>query len=99
MLQFKYKKDKSTHIGTIALRTRSLPIEAEIEADGWTFHIIVGKHANGNYICIPNWSIGSELAALNDRLWNNERLESCTKLGETNSGIIADALVELSHFV
>ena len=99
MLNFKYKKGKSINTGTITVRRRSLPIEAEVEADGWTFHIIVGKHVNGNYICIPNWSVGSELAALNDRFWNNERLEHYTNLGKLNSGIIADALVELSRFI
>ncbi len=99
MLNFKYKKSNSINIGTITVRRRSFPIEAEVEADGLTFYIIVGKHVNGNYICIPNWSVGSELAALNDRFWNNEHLERYTNLGKLNSGIIADALAELSRYI
>jgi hypothetical protein len=99
MLKFKYKNGKSIQAGTIHIFSYSFPIEAEIEANGWSFYVIVGKHKNGHYICIPNWSVGSELAALDDRFWNNERLVQHTKLGRLNSSIIATALVELSHVI
>ena len=96
---FKYKTDNSEEIGKIGLISSSFPIEAEIEARGWNFHIIVGKHINGNFICIPNWYVGSELAKLDDHFWNCERLTHYTSLGKLRSSIIASALVKLSHIV
>ena len=32
--------------------------EFEVTARGSTFHLLVGKHAYGKYLCIPNWGIG-----------------------------------------
>lgn len=29
--------------------------EFEVTARGSTFHLLVGKHAYGKYLCIPNW--------------------------------------------
>ena len=97
MIQFNYQSGHSIQTGNMKIISSSLPIEADIEANGWNFHTIVGKHRDGLYICIPNWSIGSELAGLDDTFWNSERLSNYTKLGKLNSGIIASALAELSH--
>lgn len=97
MIHFKYQNGDHIKNGQITIIHASFPIEADIHADGWNFHIIVGKHKDGNYICIPNWNIGSELAGLDDAFWNSERLRNYTGLDETNSNIIAAALAELSH--
>lgn len=48
--------------------------EAEITGRGTYFHVIVGRHRYGNYICIPNHDIGSELSEFRDLFWNSERL-------------------------
>lgn len=74
------------------------PYEAEVSARGSYFHLIVGRHAHGNYICIPNWDIGTELASLSDSFWNLERL-SRTKLKKVDACSVAYALVELSKYV
>lgn len=97
MIHFKYQNGDHVKNGQITIIHASFPIEADIHANGWNFHIIVGKHRDGKYICIPNWSIGSELAGLDDTFWNSERLNNCTRLDESNSNIIAAALAELSH--
>ena len=97
MIHFKYQNGDHVKNGQITIIHASFPIEADIHANGWNFHIIVGKHKDGNYICIPNWSIGSELAGLDDTFWNSERLKNCTILNESNSNMIAAALAELSH--
>ena len=99
MISFTYPDGSSIKTGQITVISASFPIEAEIQADGWNFHIIAGKHRDGNYICIPNWNIGSELAGLSDTFWNSERLAACTDLGEQNSCIIASALAELSQII
>ena len=49
--------------------------EYEVTARGSTFHLLVGKHAYGKYLCIPNWGIGTEISSLSDCFWNRERLE------------------------
>lgn len=97
MVIFKYQDSDTIKTGKIKLISSGFPIEADIEANGWNFHVIIGKHINGNYICIPNWNVGSELAGLEDTFWNRERLINYTSLNETNSIIIASALAKLSH--
>ena len=73
------------------------PLEAEIQANGWSFHVIVGTQWNGNYICIPNWSVGSELANLEDEFWNYERLTNSTELNEDEALAIVKALAEIDE--
>lgn len=48
---------------------------AEISGKGSRMVAIIGNYIHGNYICIPDWGVGSPLAALNDRFWNREHLE------------------------
>lgn len=68
------------------------PCEAEIDARGSHFHMIVGKHAYGNYICIPNWDIGTELAALSDTFWNEERLRNYSKMKKVDACTVVTTL-------
>lgn len=82
----------------IPIRLDLEPYEAEVSARGSYFHLIVGRHAYGNYICIPNWDIGTELASLSDSFWILERL-SRTKLKKVDACSVAYALVELSKYV
>lgn len=96
MIHFTYQSGHTTKSGNIKVISSSFPIEVDIEANGWNFHVIAGKHISGNYICIPNWNVGSELVSLGDIFWNRERLAKYTKLSEENSNIIATALAELS---
>lgn len=62
--------------GHISSLHESAPYEFEVNARGSRFHLLVGKHTYGNYLCIPNWGIGTELSALSDRFWNMERLKT-----------------------
>ena len=96
MIPFSYQIGSLIKNGLIDIIEQDPTIEAEIQANGWSFHVIIGTHKNGNYICIPNWNIGSELGRLEDTFWNKERLENYTSLEEENSKIIAAALAKLS---
>lgn len=49
--------------------------EGIINGRGSSMFFIVGESERGNYICLPEWGIGSELAHLSDTFWNQERLE------------------------
>lgn len=75
------------------------PYEIEVSARGSEFHMIFGAHEYGNYLCIPNWNIGTEMASLSDRFWNYERLIQYAGLAEVDACSIADALVKLSKLI
>lgn len=100
MIAFTYSDgNNKERIGEIRNIVDYNPIEMDIEANGWTFHTIVGKHRDGNYICIPNWNIGSELAGLTDVFWNSERLINYTKLNPDNAKAIAIAIAEADRWI
>lgn len=82
----------------IPLQLESEPYEVEVSARGSYFHLLIGHHAYGNYICIPNMDIGTELASLSDSFWNLERLRN-TKLKKVDACSVAYALLELSKYV
>ena len=85
--------------GTLHLIKTGNPCEAEVSAGGNRFHLIAGKHAYGNYLCIPNWNVGTELAALTDRFWNDERLRNYSGLNRADSCTVATALNILSDYI
>ena len=98
MITFTYEEPSGGKSnGTIQFVKKDNLIEAEIVANGWTFHVIVGRHKYGNFICIPNWNIGSELAKLSDYFWNYERLRNYTTLETGNASVIASALATLGE--
>lgn len=69
--------------------------EAEVEARGSYFHLIVGRHAYGNFVCIPNWNVGTEIAGMDDIFWNTERLQNYTVLKRTDACSVAAALSQI----
>ena len=72
----------------------------EVTARGSTFHLMVGKHTYGRYLCIPNWGIGTEIASLSDCFWNRERLEQdYPELSKVDIISIVKALEALSSYV
>ena len=100
MITFTYRDSNNRECtGEICILADYDPIEMDIEANGWNFHTIVGTHRDGNYICIPNWSIGSELARLTDVFWNEERLRNNTALHPDNAKAIARAIAEADKWI
>lgn len=86
--------------GRIRLLKASVPYELEVTARHSSFHILCGKHEYGNYICIPNWNIGTELAGLSDRFWNFEQLTTYyPELSPVDAISITCALVKLSEYI
>jgi hypothetical protein len=71
----------------------------EISARGSRFHLIIGKHAYGNYLCIPNWNVGTELSSLTDIFWNEERLRNHSKLTKVDTRTVVTALKILADYV
>lgn len=50
--------------------------EADVQARGSCFRIIIGHCNTGNFLCVPNWNIGMELAGFDDCFWTLEKLTS-----------------------
>jgi hypothetical protein len=48
--------------------------EAVIMGRGSSFHVIVGVHQYGKYLCIPGIGVACELSDLSDVFWNAEQL-------------------------
>ncbi len=69
----------------------------DVTGHGSSFHIIFGKSNKGNYLCIPEWNVGCELASFSDSFWNQERLEQ--QLSKTDAITIAIAIKEASQFI
>ena len=72
-------------------------VDADVAARGSSFRMIVGRSMRGNYLCIPDWNIGIELANWDDYFWNYERLtEAYPKLNRIDATSIISAIYELS---
>lgn len=68
--------EKKQWYGTLDVMNRTeTGYEVEITGRGSSFYAIIGSYEYGNYICIPGWQVGCELASLKDIFWNQERLE------------------------
>ena len=72
------------------LKKEGKNIEAQITGKGSQMQVIIGKYTYGNYICVPDWGIGSPLASLGDRFWNREQLER--HMSRTDAITISEAL-------
>lgn len=69
-------------------------IEMRIEGRGSSIHAIIGPQINGGFICIPNYAVGSELAGLDDTLWNTGQLAPL--IGTVDAVTVAQGLSHLS---
>jgi hypothetical protein len=82
--------DSQAYKCNLEILSSTQPYELNLTANGSRYHILIGSHHHGNFICIPNWSIGAELAGLTDTFWN---LESLSKhLNFTDAHCIANGL-------
>ena len=70
------------------------PYEINISTNGSSFHILLGSHQGGNFICIPNWEIGCELASYSDIFWNSEKLSK--HINPVDAESIANSIKQLN---
>ena len=80
--------------GSLELKRRTPPYEMIVTARGSSFHILFGRYDFGNYLCIPNWDVGCELADIGDICWNCERLTRQLKKVDATSVVYALAAVK-----
>ena len=79
---------------TYLMQNMSYPLEAVIESDEESFHIIYGKHNRGYYLVIPNWNIGCEMSDYKDIMWNSSSIQR-SGLNKKQSLNIAERIKEL----
>lgn len=100
MIPFHYLDSHSNEqAGKIRILSDFDPIEMDVEANGWSFHVLVGEHQYGRYICIPNWNIGSEYSNVDDEFWNSERLKQYTELHPDNVAAIVRAVAVAGEWI
>ncbi|MDD3307783.1 MAG: hypothetical protein PHO29_11905 [Acetobacterium sp.] len=86
--------------GQVHLITTVNPYEMIVTARKSCFHIICGTSTHGNFLCIPNLGVATELACLNDTFWNLERLTmNNPDLSETDAISIIYALKALNSYI
>ena len=93
------RMDPSTWEGSIDYIYDKGFYECGVTSRGSTFRLMIGRHKDGNFLCIPNWSVGIELSKLKDRFWNYERLTQYGKMGKVDAHSVADALVALDKYI
>lgn len=71
--------------------------EMEVSARGYFYHVIFGSHTYGNYVCVPNWNVGCELADYSDLFWNIEHLSRI--ISNQDAITIATAVREVSQIL
>lgn len=74
------------------------PCEAEINARGSYFHVIAGKYRYGNFMCIPNWNTGTDMADMENIHWNRERLLG-TGMREVDAYSLAAGIAALGKYL
>ena len=72
----------------------SVIFEANLEANGSSFLVIYGKHANGYFIAIPNWGVCCEAAEPSDTFYNAEKLRDVNFTTKT-AHILANAIKKM----
>lgn len=70
-----YTADQFWKGNVICMEQEGHTIVLKISGKGSRILAVVGKYRHGNYICIPEWGVGSPLSSLSDRFWNQEQLE------------------------
>lgn len=78
--------------GTVDIIKKGDPCEAEVQARGSCFHILLGTHMYGNYICVPEWNIGTEVSSYEDIFWNEERIRSLGNIKKADAVSLACAI-------
>lgn len=55
----------------------SVELEISVDANGYNFLVLYGKHINGGWCAIPNHGVACEMGDANDTFYNAEALIHC----------------------
>lgn len=85
-------------LGEVSVKRHNIHmVELLIYGRGSRMDAVVGRYANGQYICIPDLGTGCPLGSLADTFWNWERLSD--HVGEVDAMTIANALKAVSGYL
>ena len=97
MEKFRCKNKRESWVGHIRyMKNHGSHYEMYVESRS-SLMIIFGETSSGNFLCVPNFNVGCELAELRDLFWNKERLTSV--LGEIDGITVAEALYTVSKLI
>lgn len=71
--------------------------EFELKSRGSYYHVILGKHNYGYYVCIPSWDVGCELSGYTDTFWNTENLSK--QIGIVDAITVATGIKEVNRLL
>ncbi|MCH4890882.1 hypothetical protein EZV73_25100 [Acidaminobacter sp. JC074] len=92
--EFEHTINTRTYKSIVDVYSDKEPFEFNVSVNGSSFHILLGSHLGGNFICIPNWEIGCELASYSDTFWNSEKLDK--HINPINSECLAYTIKEIN---
>jgi|LGVF01.2.fsa_nt_gb hypothetical protein len=94
LYEFKHTINSKTYKSIVDVYSTTVPYEINISTNGSSYHILLGSHLGGNFICIPNWEIGCELASYSDIFWNSEKLSN--HMNPVDAECIANSIKQLN---
>lgn len=62
-----------------------------------TIRLIIGYGKWGNFVCVPDWNVGTELSDFRDLFWNSEKL--CSLMGNVDGITAATVIKGLSDII
>ncbi len=88
-------EEKKQWYGSVEVTNRTeTGYEVKISGRGSSFYAIIGSYEYGNYICIPSWQVGCELASLKDTFWNLEQLQQ--QMSKVDAITLATAIAAIA---
>ena len=76
------------------------PYEMTLDTHGCSFHLICGRQINGNFLCIPNWQFGCELADYSEKSWNmNSMLDKYSQIDYEDATAIVWGLSLIQDYI
>lgn len=92
------EKRKTHWTGVISsIKGNRKKCEFQIRSGDSYYHVIIGSHDFGNFVCIPNWDVGCELSDFSDLFWNSERLARCFRT--TDAITVATAIKNVGSVI
>lgn len=73
--------------------------ELLVSGDGLRFHLLIGDHAFGSFLCEPRLGICCELSHFSDRLWNRQSISQYFSPADTETLVNAISLLDQSSIL
>ena len=75
------------------------PYEADVDAGGYSFHLIFGHQTSGMFLCMPDQGVGCQLSELSDRDYNMNSLLKTDRADYEDTTAIVWALYNIGSLL